>query len=81
MALAGYAVELLFGALGIIPADPAVSAIAAGPSLSYTSALNGVFLVDAAVLVFRFIRTGGAAMLRIMNAPESGISSGAQVTH
>src|SRR5262249_18627673 len=37
MALAGYLVELLFGALGIIPTNRTVSAIAEGPTLNYTS--------------------------------------------
>ena len=70
MAAAGYVVELLFGALGIIPTDRAVSAISAGPSLNYTSVLNVVFLVVAAILIVRFLRTGGLAMLRMMNTPE-----------
>lgn len=74
MAAAGYLVELLFGALGIIPTNRAVSAIASGPSLNYTSALNVIFLVVAAILITRFLRTGGPAMLRMMNSPmgESG---------
>ncbi len=33
---AGYIVELLFGALGIIPTNRAVPAIAEGPNLNYT---------------------------------------------
>jgi membrane protein implicated in regulation of membrane protease activity len=74
MALAGYAVELLFGALGIIPTDRNVAAITEGPSLSYTAVLNAVFLVVAAVLVWRFLRTGGPAMLRMMNKPEGDMS-------
>jgi uncharacterized protein len=32
--------------------------------------LNIVFLMLAAVLVLRFLRTGGPAMLRMMNTPE-----------
>jgi hypothetical protein len=70
MAAAGYIVEVLFGALGLIPTTRAVSAIGEGPSLNYTMALNIVFLMVAAVLVFRFLRTGGPAMLRMMNTPE-----------
>jgi len=69
MAAAGYAVELAFGALGIIPAGRDVAVITEGPSLNYTTVLNVVFLVAAAILVVRFLRTGGPAMLRMMNKP------------
>jgi uncharacterized membrane protein YraQ (UPF0718 family) len=73
MAVAGYLVEILFGALGIIPTNRTVSAIGEGPSWNYTAVLNIVFLVVAAVLIVRFLRTGGPAMLRMMNAPESAV--------
>ncbi|HEV2235832.1 MAG TPA: permease [Ktedonobacterales bacterium] len=73
MAAAGYVVELLFGALGIIPTHRAVAAIAEGPTWNYTSVLNLIFLALAAVLVVRFVRTGGVAMLRMMGgAPDAG---------
>ncbi|HLZ08689.1 MAG TPA: permease, partial [Chloroflexota bacterium] len=76
MAAAGYAVEFLFGVLGIVPTDRAVALIDQAPSWNYTSILNIAFLVLAAVLVWRFARSGGMAMLRIMNVPESAMSSG-----
>jgi len=69
MALAGYIVEILFGALGLIPTSRAVRAIAEGPTWNYTTALNIIFLGIAAVLVLRFLRTGGPAMLRMMSTP------------
>ena len=37
-----------------------------GVTWNYTTWLNIVFLVLAAVLVVRFVRTGGMAMLRMM---------------
>jgi uncharacterized protein len=74
MAAAGYVVELLFGALGIVPTNRAVTAIQQGPTLNYTSVLNVVFLLVAATLVWRFLRTGGPAMLRMMNVPEEAMS-------
>ncbi len=74
MAVAGYVVEVVFGALGIIPTDRAVGVITQGPSLNYTSVLNVVFLVLAAVLVVRFLRTGGPAMLRMMSQPEGDMT-------
>ena len=70
MAAAGYVVEIVFGALGIIPANRSVGIITQGPQANYTSALNAVFLVIAAILVVRFLRTGGPAMLRMMEMPR-----------
>jgi uncharacterized membrane protein YraQ (UPF0718 family) len=73
MAAAGYVVEILFAALGIIPPHRVVSAITEGPTWNYTTALNILFLALAAVLVVRFLRTGGPAMLRMMNTPEEAM--------
>ncbi|MFL5692075.1 MAG: permease [Ktedonobacteraceae bacterium] len=70
MAAAGYVVEFLFGALGIIPQNRNVVTITEGIQWNYTAILNIIFLVLAAVLVIRFIRTGGLPMLRMMNSPE-----------
>jgi len=69
MAAAGYVVELLFAALGIIPQNRNVVAFTSGVQWDYTTVLNIVFLVLAAVLVLRFIRTGGISMLKMMNRP------------
>jgi len=68
MALAGYAVELLFAALGIVPTNRAVAKISEGITINYTSMLNVAFLLLAGLLVWRFLRTGGLTMLRMMNA-------------
>ncbi len=46
-----------------------------GPSWNYTSVLNIVFLFVALVLLLRFFRTGGPAMLRMMDTPESETAS------
>ena len=70
MAAAGYIVEFLFEALGIIPHNRNIVAITEGVHWNYTSVLNIIFLVLAAVLVIRFIRTGGVPMLKMMGAPE-----------
>lgn len=69
MVAAGYVVEFLFAALGIIPQNRNVVAITEGMQWNYTTVLNSLFLVVAAVLVIRFLRTGGPAMLRMMNKP------------
>ncbi|WRZ90714.1 permease [Streptomyces sp. NBC_01007] len=66
MVTAGYVVELVFGALGLIPDQADAEVPTEGVSWNYTTWLNIVFLLIAAVLVVRFLRTGGAAMLRMM---------------
>ncbi|MEZ0074813.1 permease [Planotetraspora sp. GP83] len=66
MVIAGYAVEVLFGLLGLIPAQRAAKVLEAHPSLNYTTVLNVVFLVLAAALLVRFFRTGGRDMLAMM---------------
>jgi uncharacterized membrane protein YraQ (UPF0718 family) len=70
MAAAGYVVEFLFEALGIIPTNRNVVAITEGIQWNYTSVLNIIFLILAAILVIRFIRTGGLPMLSMMNTPQ-----------
>ena len=70
MAAAGYVVEFLFQALGIIPTNRNVVAITEGVQWNYTSVLNIVFLILAVILVVRFIRTGGLPMLGMMGKPE-----------
>lgn len=70
MAAAGYVVEIVFGALGLIPTDRNIAVITEGPQWNYTSVLNIVLLTIAAALVIRFLRTGGPAMLRMMGMPE-----------
>jgi uncharacterized membrane protein YraQ (UPF0718 family) len=70
MAAAGYFVEILFGALGIIPTNRNVGVITQGPQWNYTSVLNIVFLAIAVALLFRFFRTGGPEMLAMMDTPE-----------
>jgi uncharacterized protein len=71
MVVAGYAVELLFGAAGLIPSERNAIVSDSGVSWNYTTWLNVVFVALAAVLVIRFVRTGGIAMLRMMGgAPD-----------
>ena len=71
MAAAGYFVEFLFAALGMIPQNRHVAAITEGMQWNYTTVLNIVFLVITAVLVIRFLRTDGPAMLKMMSTPAS----------
>ena len=69
MAAAGLVVEILFGALGLIPTERQRPGGRTSVSWNYTTVLNLFFLTIAAVLVARFLRTGGPAMLRAMSAP------------
>jgi uncharacterized protein len=71
MVTAGYLVEIIFGGLGLVPNRATARVAVTGISLDYTTWLNIVFLLIAAVLVVRFWRTGGIPMLRMMNgAPD-----------
>jgi hypothetical protein len=73
MVLAGYAVEIIFGVLGLIPVERNAKVVEASISWNYTTILNIVFLIIAGVLVILFLRTGGPAMLRMMAAPVDGV--------
>jgi hypothetical protein len=66
MALAGYVVELVFGVADLVPQRRAAQIVGQGFAWNYTTFLDLGFLVLAAMLVWRFSRTGGPAMLRQM---------------
>jgi uncharacterized membrane protein YraQ (UPF0718 family) len=70
MALAGLAVEVLFLALGLVPSERQAIVMEPRVTFNYTTVLNLIFLALAAVLIARFVRTGGPQMLRMMNAPR-----------
>jgi uncharacterized protein len=76
MVLAGYAVELIFGGLGLVPARASARVAVTGVTWNYTSWLNVAFLLLAVFLVVRFVRSGGTAMLRMMGGPPAGGPSG-----
>jgi uncharacterized membrane protein YraQ (UPF0718 family) len=71
MAAAGLMIELLFDALGLIPSGPRhAKVIEASVTWNYTTFLNIALLALTAILLVRFLRTGGVAMLRMMNEPS-----------
>jgi uncharacterized membrane protein YraQ (UPF0718 family) len=71
MAVAGYLVEALFGLLGLVPHERTARVVAASVTWNYTTVLNLAFLVLAGALVFRFVRSGGVPMLKMMGgAPQ-----------
>lgn len=69
MVIAGLIVEFVFGGLGLIPRQRAGTVVEPHVTLNYTTILNIFFLALAAVLLTRFMKTGGPAMLRMMNKP------------
>jgi uncharacterized membrane protein YraQ (UPF0718 family) len=70
MAGAGYVIELLFGLVHLIPAERSARVLEASVTWNYTTFLNIFFLLASAVLVARFLRTGGRDMLRMMDEPQ-----------
>jgi len=69
MAGAAYILELVFGVAGLVPPQRSAQIVEARLTCSYTTWLNIVFLGLAALLVWRFLKTGGPEMLRMMNQP------------
>jgi uncharacterized membrane protein YraQ (UPF0718 family) len=71
MVAAGLVVELLFGVVGLVPDERAAKVVATSVTWNYTTLLNLFFLTLAAVMVIRFLRTGGPAMLKMMGGPPA----------
>ena len=74
MVLAGYAVEFVFGGLGLIPAERVAKVAETGITWNYTTILHIVFLLLAAALLVRFFRSGGRAMLTMMGGSPEGVT-------
>ena len=72
MAAAAFIVEVLFGLAGLVPRERHALVVEASITWNYTTWLNIAFLVLAAILVWRFFKTGGVDMLRMMNRPARG---------
>jgi hypothetical protein len=79
-ALAGYVVNLLFGALGLIPDRARARLPTEGITWNYTTWLNIVFLAVAAALVVGFVRTGGMPMLATMGRRQSARGTSASAS-
>jgi len=69
MAGAAYILELVFDVAGLVPQQRSAQIIEAHLTWNYTTWLNTAFLGLAGLLVWRFLKTGGPEMLRIMNQP------------
>jgi uncharacterized protein len=72
MASAALIVELMFDVLGPVPAERNARVAEASVTWNYTTWLNIAFLLVAGLLIWRFLQTGGPAMLRMMNRPATG---------
>ena len=66
MVIAAVVVEFLFQAAGLIPSHRSARIIETAISFNYTSVLNIIFLVIAALLLVRFFKTDGPKMLAHM---------------
>ncbi len=60
-------VEFVFHFLGLIPQHRTAQIVETSIAFNYTTALNIIFLVIAAFLVVRFLKTGGPKMLAHMS--------------
>ncbi|MEA9984214.1 permease [Subtercola sp. RTI3] len=72
MVLAGYAVELIFTPLGLIPTNRNLTIVDDGISWNYTTWLNIVFLLIGALLLVVFYRSGSGPMLKMMGGNPDG---------
>lgn len=70
MAGAGYIIEIIFSLLNAIPSSRKFSFIETGIGWNYNSILNIAFILLTLILIFRFFRTGGPEMLKMMEMPR-----------
>lgn len=75
MVVAALAVELIFGAAGLVPQQRNVSILTESITFNYTTVLNIIFAVVSIVLVVVFYKSGGPEMMSMMN--EGGHDHGA----
>ncbi len=76
MAVASLVVEFLFQILHLIPQERSAQVVEASITFNYTTVLNMIFLIIAALLLFRFFKTGGPEMLRMMDRPRHQAAHG-----
>ena len=76
MAATGYLVEALVGLAGLVPQQRQALVLEASVRWNYTTVLNILLLALSAVLVWRFQRTAGPKLLRMMAALSDGMQHG-----
>ena len=70
MAVAGIVTGTLFNALNLAPTGHVVAVLTTSPALDLTTWLDAGVLAGTVVLGVRFLRTGGVAMLRMMDGAQ-----------
>ncbi len=70
MAASGLVIELAFQSLGLAPNHQPIAVLESHPAWNYTSFLDLAFLALMGILGWRFLVTGGPAMVRMMNQPQ-----------
>ena len=81
MVAAGYLVEVIFAVLRLTPTERNATVLEPSISWNYTTILNLLFLILAALLVWRFFRTGGKTMLAMMNGSPADRSGPSDQPH
>jgi uncharacterized membrane protein YraQ (UPF0718 family) len=82
MVAAGYVIEFVFAPLGLVPSGPRHANVGQdGITWNYTTWLNILFLLLAAVLVWRFFTTGGRQMLAMMGGGPDAMSGHEDTGH
>ena len=72
MVAAGLIVEGLFSLLHLIPAERHALVLDPHVTLNYTTVLNLVLLAISALLLARYLKTGGPEMMAMMDGPDGG---------
>ncbi len=67
MVLAGYAVEFAFDAIGLVPKHRAANVPMSGVGLNANTVLDVIFLILSAIMLRRFMTTGGPKMMAMMS--------------
>ncbi len=81
MVVAGFAIGGLFQLLGLVPAHHFIAVFQTRPSWNYTTFLDLGALALAAVLGWRFLKTGGLEMLRAMDRTDGTPHAGHEMVH
>jgi len=81
MVVAGLAIGGLFQLFGLVPAHQHIEAFQARPSWNYTTYLDLAALAVTGVLGWRFLRTGGPEMLRMMGKAPTPATAMAHHDH
>jgi uncharacterized membrane protein YraQ (UPF0718 family) len=71
MVIAGLLIELVFKAIGLVPRERAAVVLEPQVTLNYTTVLDVIFLGVAGVVLVRFFKANGLAMLRMMNVSRA----------